>query len=196
LRTLFRMLRLVERRIESINFEKGGREMIQAGDQREKGKELDIEILTNQAMKLLQLDINELYVTLGNQLLARDVPSRSAEIATHLAVVRDMSKSKNLYNVLPESAVIEWGKRLGEIYHELRQDGINYLAEIKGSLRHALSNADILSLADQTNRSTLQIVVIIISGTLRMPLELEPTSVTIAAILFKLGLRDFCQEVL
>ncbi len=162
-------------------------------DQREKGKELDIEILTNQAMKLLQLDINELYVTLGNQLLARDLPSRSAEIATHLAVVRDMSKSKNLYNVLPETAVIEWGKRLGEIYHELRQDGMNYLEEIRGNLRTALCCADVLSLSDQTNRSTLQIVVIIVGGTLRLPLELEPTSVTIAAILFKVGLRDFCE---
>ena len=163
------------------------------GSQREKGKELDIEILTDQAMKLIQMDIDELYVTLGSQLLARDVPSRTAEIARHLSAVRDVSKSRDLFSVLQEPAVTEWGVRLGEIYHELRQDGMNYLAEIKDNLRTSLCCADVLSLSDQTNRSTLQIVVLIVGGTLRLPLELEPTSVTIAAILFKVGLRGFCQ---
>ncbi len=80
---------------------------------------------------------------------------------------------------------------MGEIYDELRQDGKGYLADIREDLRKALCNDDILSLSDQVNRSTLQIIVVIVSGTLRMPVELEPISVTVSAILVKIGLRNF-----
>ncbi len=81
---------------------------------------------------------------------------------------------------------------MGEIYDELRQDGKGYLADISEDLRKALCNDDILSLSDHVNRSTLQIIVVIVSGTLRMPVELEPISVTVSAILVKIGLRNFC----
>ena len=61
-------------------------------------------------------------------------------------------------------------------------------------LRKALSNEDILSLSEHVNRSTLQIIVVIVGGTLRMPVELEPISVTVSAILLKVGLRNFCTD--
>jgi len=158
-----------------------------------KGKEVGIEKLTDEAVELLRIELDELYVTLGSQLLARDLPSRTAEIVSDLFGFRNLPQQKNRYTVpLSDSPPHRWRKRLGEIYDELRQDGRGYLADITEDLRKALCNEDILSLSDHVNRSTLQIIVVIVSGTLRMPVELDPISVTVSAILVKIGLRNFC----
>ncbi len=158
-----------------------------------KGKEVSIEKLTDEAMKLLRMELDELYVTLGSQLLARDFPSRTAGIASHLFALRDGSVQGRRFMVpSSESTLTEWKKRSGEIYDELRQDGRGYLADTREGLRKALCNDDILSLSDHVNRSILQIIVVLVSGTLRMPVELEPIAVTVSAILVKIGLRNFC----
>ncbi len=158
-----------------------------------KGKEVSIEKLTDETIKLIGMELDELYVTLGSQLLARDLPSRTAEVMSDLFAFRSLSEQKSRYTVpLSDSPPNGWRKRLGEIYDELRQDGKGYLADISEDLRKALCNDDILSLSDHVNRSTLQIIVVIVSGTLRMPVELEPISVTVSAILVKIGLRNFC----
>ena len=159
----------------------------------EKENNISIELLTDQAIKLIAMELDELYVTLGSQLLARDLPSRTAEVMSDLFAFRSLSEQKSRYTVpLSDSPPNGWRKRLGEIYDELRQDGRGYLADISQDLRKALCNDDILSLSDHVNRSTLQIIVVIVSGTLRMPVELEPISVTVSAILVKIGLRNFC----
>ncbi len=162
-------------------------------NKREKENELDLEASTNEAMKLLRMELDALYVTLGSQLLARNLPSRTAGVVSDLFAFRSLSEQKSRYTVpLSDSPPNGWRKRLGEIYDELRQDGRGYLADITEDLRKALCNEDILSLSDHVNRSTLQIIVVIVSGTLRMPVELEPISVTVSAILVKIGLRNFC----
>ena len=158
-----------------------------------KGKEVNIEQLTDQAIKLIGMELDELYVTLGSQLLAKDSPSRTAKVMSDLFAFRNLPQQKSRYTVpLSDSPPHRWRKRLGEIYDELRQDGRGYLADITEDLRKALCNEDILSLSDHVNRSTLQIIVVIVSGTLRMPVELDPISVTVSAILVKIGLRNFC----
>ena len=58
-------------------------------------KELNIEDLTNEAMKLLRMEIDELYATLGGQLLARNLPSRVAGIVSYLSAVRSASEAKS-----------------------------------------------------------------------------------------------------
>jgi len=167
--------------------------MTRAARGKEKENDFSIELLTDQASKLLGMELDELYVTLGSQLLARDLPSRTAEVVSDLFAFRNMSQQKSRYTVpLSDSPPYGWRKRLGEIYDELRQDGKGYLADTRENLRKALGNDDILSLSDNVNRSTLQIIVVIVSGTLRMPVELEPISVTVSAILVKIGLRNFC----
>jgi len=159
----------------------------------EKENNISIELLTDQAIKLIAMELDELYVTLGSQLLARDLPSRTAEVMSDLFAFRSLSEQKSRYTVpLSDSPPNGWRKRLGEIYDELGQDGRGYLADIRENLRKALCNDDILSLSDHVNRSTLQMIVVIVSGTLRMPVELEPISVTVSAILVKIGLRNFC----
>jgi len=167
--------------------------MPRADGRNERANDVSIELLTDQAIKLIGMELDELYVTLGSQLLAKDSPSRTAGVVSDLFAFRSMSEQKSRYAVpLSDSPPNGWRKRLGEIYDELRQDGKGYLADIREDLRKALCNDDILSLSDHVNRSTLQIIVVIVSGTLRMPVELEPISVTVSAILVKIGLRNFC----
>jgi len=164
-------------------------------NKREKENELDLEASTNEAMKLLKMELDALYVTLGSQLLARNLPSRTAEIVSDLCAFRSLSEQKSRYAAQPSQSLLPvWRKRLGRIYDELRQDGKSYVAKMGEDLRKALSNEDILSLSEHVNRSTLQIIVVIVGGTLRMPVELEPISVTVSAILLKVGLRNFCTD--
>jgi len=167
--------------------------MPRADGRNERANDVSIDNLTDQAIKLIGMELDELYVTLGSQLLAKDSPSRTAGVVSDLFAFRSLSEQKSRYTVpLSDSPPNGWRKRLGEIYDELRQDGKGYLADISQDLRKALCNEDILSLSDHVNRSTLQIIVVIVSGTLRMPVELDPISVTVSAILVKIGLRNFC----
>ncbi len=157
----------------------------------EKGREIDVEVLTDEAMKLLELDIDELYATLGGQLLGRSPPTRVAGIMSYLSAIRSESMAKNLYEVLsPGPTPTEWGHRLGAIYEQMKLDGMRHLSEANEDLRKALGNEDFLHLCDEVNRSTMQIVIIIVGAALRIPPEFDSISATLAAILFKLGLRQ------
>jgi hypothetical protein len=157
-------------------------------------EELDIEALADGAMKLLQMETDELYTTLGAQLLAYALPTRTAGIVSYLSALRSTSKAKALYEALPEPALSEYTRGLGIIYDELKQDGLRHLSKIGQDLRKALCNQDILNLTDQVNRSTTRIIITIVEAALRMPRELDPVCVTIAAILLKQGLRHFCRQ--
>jgi hypothetical protein len=146
-------------------------------------------------MKLLRMETDELYATLGGQLLARNLPTRVAGIVSYLSAVRSASEAKEFYEALPSGpSLTEWGSGLGVIYEELKRAGVRLLSEVKGDLRKAICNEDILRLSDQVNRSTMQILVMVVGATLRMPREFEPISVTVAAILLKVGLRNFCRQ--
>ena len=61
-------------------------------NKREKENGLDLEASTNEAMKLLKMELDALYVTLGSQLLARNLPSRTAEIVSDLCAFRSLSE--------------------------------------------------------------------------------------------------------
>jgi hypothetical protein len=150
-------------------------------------KELNIEELAEEAMRLLRLDIDELYATLGGQLLSCTSPIRAAGIANYLSAVCSASETKTIH-----PALTEWGGGLGVIYEELKKDAMRFLSDVKEDLRKALCTEDILALSDHVNRSTIQIVIIIVGAVFRMPKEFEPISVTVTVILFKLGLRNFC----
>jgi len=168
--------------------------MAVADDLDGKRKEISIEVLTQEAMKLLRMELDDLYVTLGTQLLVGDLPSHTAGIVADLFAFRSSSEPKGQFTPPLEWLAAGHRNRLGEIYDQLRQDGRGYLGQVGDNLQKALCNQDILSLSDQINGSTLQIIVVIVSGTLKLPVELEPISVTVSAILVKLGLRNFCDS--
>ena len=157
-------------------------------------KELGIELLADEAMKLLRIEIEELYATLGGQLLVHNVPTRVAGIVSYLSAVRSASWAKTFYEALPSAPALgEWGKGLGTIYEELKHDGMQYFGEVSEEVRKALCNEDILRLPEPISRSTMQIILTVVEAVLRIPRETDAIAATIAAIIVKLGLRNFCR---
>jgi hypothetical protein len=157
-------------------------------------KEPTIEELATEAMQLLSLGIDELYMVLGCQLLASAKPTRVAGIMSYIAAARKAREAKNLYAALPASpGASEWGEGFDLICNELRLDGTQFLDEVKESLRKGVCNEDIVSLADEIDASSIQIIVMIIDAILKMPPRFEAISATLAAIVCKLGLREFCK---
>jgi hypothetical protein len=80
-------------------------------------KAFNIEVLTEEAMKLLHVGIDELYATLGGQLLWRNLPSRTAGIVTYLSALRSASEATLLFEQVPDGANIpECVTGLNKIY--------------------------------------------------------------------------------
>lgn len=157
-------------------------------------KELSVDELTEETMKLLRLEVDDLYAALGGQILAQALPSKVAGIVTYLSALRTASEARSLYDALPSApSLSQWRSGLEVIYEELRRDGANLFADVTDRLRKALCNEDILRLVTKVDRSTVQVVVMIVTGTLKMPQQLDPICATISAILFKIGLQNFCE---
>ena len=159
-------------------------------------KDPSIGELTDEAMKLLGMEVDQLYATLGVQLSGYDMPTRVAGMVSYLSAIQRASSAHFLYDALPpESPQGEWRSGLGAIYEMLKTEGINRFSEMKEDLHKALcSNEEILRLSEEVNRSFVQILVTVVGATLRMPRRFDPVSVTIVALLIKIGLRNFCSE--
>ncbi|MEX0804161.1 MAG: hypothetical protein WD688_12730 [Candidatus Binatia bacterium] len=157
-------------------------------------KEPTIEELTTEAMQLLPMGIEDLYMILGSQLLVSARPTRVAGIMTYLSAARKAKEAKELYTDLPATPTAsDWNHGLETIHNELIQDGARFLSEVKEDLRKGLCNEDIFTLSEKIDRSSMQIVVMVIGAVLKMPPQLENISATLAAILYKMGLREFCR---
>jgi hypothetical protein len=83
---------------------------------------------------------------------------------------------------------------LGLICEDLMREGMRYLSETAEELREALNNDDLLHLSDETSRSHIQVILMVVAAVLRLPRDLDTISVTVTAILLKRGLRNFCRE--
>ncbi len=157
-------------------------------------KELTIEELTAEAMKLLTIGIEELYVVLGYQLLGSSRPARVAGIISYQTALKKVIETQDMYEALSFGTnLAEWGRGFELMYEELKQDGTRFLDSVRDDLRNGLCNEEILALADEITASTMQIIVLIVAAILRMPMQIESVSATVAAILCKLGLKNFCR---
>jgi hypothetical protein len=157
-------------------------------------KELTIEELTIEAMRLLPLGVDELYMALGCQLLASEKPTRVAGIISYLSASKKAMQARHLYAMLPaKPETSDWETGLEQVCDELRQDGVRFLDEVKPELQKGVCNEDIISLADEINGSSMQIIVMIVGAILKMPPQFESISATLAALLCKSGLREFCK---
>jgi hypothetical protein len=157
-------------------------------------KELTIDELTTEAMRLLPLGVDELHMVLGCQLLASEKPTRVAGIISYLSASKKAMQARNLYATLPSKPeASDWETGLDVVCDELRQDGVRFLDRVKGELRKGVCNEDIITLADEINNSSMQILVMIVGAILKMPPQFESISSTLAALLCKSGLREFCK---
>jgi hypothetical protein len=156
---------------------------------------VNIQDVTNEASKLLSLSIDDLYTTLGCQLLAYQLPSKAAGIVSYLAAVRSASEARVLFGGLrTAAAVIDWGRGISVICEELKQDGIRYIADSAEELCKALDNEDILRMADDPSQPQLQILLMLVASVLKLPREMETVAATVTVILVKSGLRNFCRQ--
>ena len=157
-------------------------------------KEPTIEELTSEAMQLLPMGLEELYMILGAQLLVSAKPTRVAGIMTYLSAARKAKEAKELYATLPVTPTAsDWSAGLDTIYNELIRDGVQFIDDVKQDLRRGVCNEDIFALSDKMDSSSMQIVVMVIGAVLKMPPQFENISAVLAAILYKVGLREFCR---
>ena len=151
--------------------------------------------LVNDASKLLIVTLDDLYITLGGQLLVYEAPSKVAGIVSYLAAARSASEARVLFEALsPAAAMSDWGRGLAVICDELKQDGMRYVSQTGQDLRKALDNEDILRLADDPFQPHLQILLMLVASVLKLPREMETVAATVTVILIKTGLRNFCRQ--
>lgn len=158
-------------------------------------KTIHLRDLTDEVIQLLQMRMDELYGTLGGQLMGTVRPTRAAGIVSFLFTAESASKAKGLLNSLPSITVgPEWNEGVQVICDEFIRDGRNYIKEIRQELCIALNdnNEQIFQLSEQRDRPSIHAIVMVIAAILKLPRELEPLSATVTAILLKQGLRDFC----
>ena len=157
-------------------------------------KEPTIEELTTEAMQLLPMGLEELYMILGAQLLVSAKPTRVAGIMTYLSAARKAKEAKELYATLPVTPTsADWSAGLESIYNELIRDGIQFIEEVKQELHRGVCNEDIFALSDKIDSSSVQILVMVIGAVLKMPPQFENICAVLAAILYKVGVREFCR---
>jgi hypothetical protein len=158
-------------------------------------KDLSIEELTTQAMQLLSVNLTELYAVLGFQLIGYSRPARLAAIVSyhaslqHIVDAPDLVKSSAVANPIMD---LSYG--LNAVYEELKQDGVHFVDTVREELCRALWTPESLDLADRATASSVQIMVLMITGALRIPPQMESLAVTLAAIICKSGLKDFCND--
>ncbi len=155
-------------------------------------QELTIEELTAEAMQLLTVGLEELYVVLGCQLMGAARPARIAGWVSHQSAFKNFIESRQRYEPFTLGAdLIEWGRSFNVMYEELKGDGIRFIAAAKEELTKGLCNKEILDLANEITSSTMQIIVLIVAAVLKLPRQIEAVSATVAAIVCKAGLREF-----
>jgi hypothetical protein len=155
-------------------------------------EELTIEELTAEAMQLMTIGLEELYVVLGCQLMGAARPARVACLVGHQGALKNAIESRNGYGSLLSSAdLAEWGRGFNSMYEELKRDGVRFLTAVKEQLRAGLCIKEILELGNEITNASMQIIVLIIAAILKLPRQIEAVSATVAAIVCKSGVREF-----
>jgi hypothetical protein len=156
---------------------------------------VDVQTLTEETVKLLRMNLDALYTTLGGQLLGAAPASKAAAIFSYLAAVRSASDAAALDGNLPTALSIQdLSRGLGSICENLMRDGTRYVAEAASELRESLNNEDLLRLSDDPSESHVQVIFMVVAAVLSLPRYLDRISVTVTAILLKQGLRNFCAK--
>ena len=153
--------------------------------ERTQADDLSVEELTGEALRLMQIGLDNLYVVLGCQRMGSMRPSRIAAWVHYQAALKEILETQT------QSAGSELQGFLS-VADELRREGIRFLESVSKELREVFDNDDLLRCTDEITPSTMQIIVVMTGAALRMPPQLEAISATVAAILCTLGLKKFC----
>jgi len=152
------------------------------------------EALADEGARLLSLEIDDLYVALGAQLLGQNLPAKVAAIVSYLSALRKAYEAMDLDHALPSPfSQVGISHGLRAINDTLKEDGKNYFIKVSEELRNALCKDEIRNLAETRSASLVGIVIVIVGAALRIPREFDAISVTVSAIVLKLGLKNFCE---
>jgi hypothetical protein len=161
----------------------------------QKSTNVDVQALAEESAKLLRMSLDALHTTLGGQLLGTAPPTKVAGIISYMGAVRSAADAKALHETLPAALSLQdLSDGFGAICEDLMREGMRYLSGRAGELREALSNEDILRLADETSTAHIQVILMVVAAVLRLPRDLDTIAATVTAILIKRGLRNFCRE--
>jgi hypothetical protein len=154
---------------------------------------LDIETLVSETEKLLCVEINELYATLGAQLFVLARPTSVARSMCYISRVANTCTGRHSHKGERDRLLfIQSESGLALMHKNLKARGEQYVEEAKNELRDAICHEEILAWSDEINRSIIRILLTVVSGTLRTPRILDSISAVTVAILLKLGLKNFC----
>jgi hypothetical protein len=154
-------------------------------------KELTIEELTGEAMELLSLGLEELYIILGCQLMTAAQPSRVAELVSHRSVLRDFVESRRTVEPIEQGlALLACGRSFSSMVEELKEEGIRFVTAVEAEMSKELCGKDISELAKEISSASLQVIVLIVTAVLKLPRQIEAVAATVAAIFCKSGLRS------
>ena len=154
-------------------------------------QEPSVEELTSEAMRLIQVGLNDLYLVLGCQLMGCLRPSRIAALIPYQTALKEILDTQEP-RLGVAGAELDWRKGFLFAADELKQEGISFLEGIADELRKVFDNEELLRCTGEINPSTMQIIVLLTGAVLRMPPQLESVSATVAAILCTVGLKEFC----
>jgi hypothetical protein len=149
---------------------------------------LTIEELTAEAMQLLTIELEELYVVLGCQLMGAARPARVAGMVSYQSALTNVIEYHHRLASLPGADFAEWGRGISSMHEDLKQDGMRFLAAVNEELRQGLCSKEILDLANEITSSSMQIIVLIVAAVLKLPRQIEAVCATVAAIVCKSGL--------
>ncbi len=151
------------------------------------------EALIDEGARLLSLDLDDLYATLGMQLLGRASPGTAAGIVAYFSGLRSSCEAREFYPALPASVTSgQLTSELRVIYEGLKADGKQYLVDMNEDLRRALCSENVFAASGAPTRSALAVVSVIIGAALRLPRDFDAVAVTVGVIMLKVGLRNFC----
>ncbi len=157
-------------------------------------KDLSIEDLTTQAIELLSISLAELHAVLGFQLIGYSRPARLADIIRCHTSLQGMLDGQRLPgSVAVACPIADLSNGLDVVYEELKQNGMQFVAVVRQELCKVLCTPEILELAHRATAAHIRVMLLMIAGALRMPPQTESLAATMAAIISKSGLKDFCQ---
>ena len=156
---------------------------------------LSLDELTTQAMQLLSVNLTDLYTILGFQLIGYSRPARLATLISYHTSLQKIIEAQNPHDSLSiVSPVGDLSHGLDAVYDDFKKEGFAFVQTAREELCKVLCTPETLELAHRATASSVQILVLMITGALRMPPQTESLAATIGAIVYKSGLKDFCQE--
>jgi len=154
-------------------------------------QELSIEQLTAEAMQLLTMNLEELYVVLGCQLMGAARPARVAGLLSHQSAITTVIESQGKLEPSASGvALLDCAERFNSMIEELKEDGMRFVAAVAAELSESVSGNELLELATQITSSSMQVIVFIVTAVLKLPRQIEAVSATVAAIFCKSAITE------